>query len=208
MDSFLDSLIEAGFDLPDSQQQVQLEAYVALLAKWNKAINLIGRSTAADIWQRHVVDSYQVVPLVGEGIRSILDIGSGAGLPSVILAIMLPEVAVTACEINTKKASFLTTVRRELELGNFTVAHEDVTQLDVPAFDMITARAYATIADILMQSAHLVGEKTTYVLPKGESYEGELATAAEIILAKNMTTHTVSSITDTRGQIVLMKADD
>ncbi len=209
MNDFLALLEEHGLPAPKPAQQVQLRLYAELLAKWNKAINLIGRSTAQDIWQRHILDSYQLLPALPEGIKSVLDIGAGAGLPSIILAIMRPDVAITACEINTKKASFITAARRELKLDNFTVANADIKQYEAAPFDLITARAYATVSEILLQSQHLSHAKTAYLLPKGAIWQQELDEAAAKNLTLNMTTHAISSITESttkgRGQLVLLQ---
>lgn len=213
MSDFLAALKANTLPAPSEEQAQQLAAYAALLIKWNKAINLIGRSTTADIWQRHILDSYQLLPHIPEDTTSILDIGAGAGLPSVILAIMKPQIAVTACEINTKKSSFLTTAKRGLKLANFTVANADITKYQADPFSLITARAYATITEILLQSQHLSDAKTAYLLPKGAIWQQELDAAATNETTKNlilnMTTHTISSITTSKskglGQLVMLQ---
>lgn len=188
---------------PTAAQHAALTQYAALLYKWNKSINLIGRSTQKDIWQRHILDSLQVLPLIPQACPTLLDIGAGAGLPSVIIAIMRPDITLHACDINGKKISFINTVRRSLALPNLKTEYKNVEDL-AATFPLITARAYATISQILQQTQHLSTQNTTYILPKGQSWQQELADADQIISAKNMTTHTISSITNPQGKLVVL----
>ena len=83
----------------------RLEAYVALLAAWNRRINLVGANTLGDVWRRHILDSAQLFPLLPEKTRIVVDLGSGAGLPGLVLAVMgVPEVHLI--ESDQRKAAF------------------------------------------------------------------------------------------------------
>lgn len=217
------------FPEPSAAQFEKLEAYAALLQKWNKRINLIGQSTATDIWDRHIVDSYQMVPLIQNALSNkvlentpyskegdvnghLLDIGSGGGMPAVIIAIMCPNLHVSACEINGKKATFLNTVRRELGLQNFTVIHGDVQNITHQRFNIISARAFATISDIftltkLNTDTPFLAENGCYILPKGATYAEEWAEMQHNFPTLNMTKNITSSITDSRGRILTISAN-
>lgn len=197
---------EHNLPAPTPEQAEQLSAYEALLLKWNKAINLIGRSTTQDVATRHLLDSAQITGLLPEGTKTLLDVGAGAGLPSVIIAILRPEITVQACEINGKKASFINTVRRTLGLTNLMTLNEDIKALDLPPQDVITARAFAALKDILNWTSPYANSSTTYVLPKGNHWQDEVDDAADEI--STMTVETFSSITTDRqnkgGQILVL----
>ncbi|PZP86192.1 MAG: 16S rRNA (guanine(527)-N(7))-methyltransferase RsmG [Azospirillum brasilense] len=155
----------------------RLRAYAALLLKWNAAINLVGKTTERDLWQRHIWDSYQLVPLVPHGTLSLADLGSGGGLPGIVLAGALPETcAITMVERDMRKASFLREAVRSLGLKHATVIHGDVTELQ-QRFAVITSRALASL-DLLCSFAHPLREEGAICLfPKGEQYATEIAQA-------------------------------
>lgn len=145
-----------------SAQQQQLLDYVALLAKWNKAYNLTAVRDADEMISRHILDSLAILPYI-QG-SSLLDVGTGAGLPGIPLAIAMPELAVTLLDSNSKKTRFLQQAKAELSLDNISVVHSRVEDaiFEVP-FDVVTARAFAAVAMVTeLAGAHCAA--TGYLL--------------------------------------------
>ncbi len=150
--------------LNDEQFQ-QLLAYVALLVKWNKVYNLTSVRDADQMISRHILDSLAILPyLTGD---SLLDVGTGAGLPGIPIAIARPDIAVTLLDTNSKKTRFLQQVKAELTLTNITVVHARVEQAQLPKFAMITARAFATIEDIIDLTGRHCDDAGCLLLMKG-----------------------------------------
>ncbi len=157
------------------ETQAHLEAYVALLEKWNAKINLVGRSTVFDIWNRHVADSLQLIPFFPEKAVRIVDVGTGAGLPGLVLA----AAGFTDChlvEVDQKKAGFLRIAAGSCGMPA-TIHACRVQDVALDNVHTITARAYAALNDIFSSTEHLCGPETVYILPKGRSVEEELAGA-------------------------------
>jgi 16S rRNA (guanine527-N7)-methyltransferase len=125
----------------------RLQAYVALVEKWQARVNLISPATLPDIWHRHIRDSAQLVPLLSGTAPSIMDIGSGAGFPGLVLAIMT-DSPVTLVESDQKKSIFLQTVIRECGV-RATVLAQRVEALDPQDVDVITVRALAPVDRLL-----------------------------------------------------------
>jgi len=159
----------------------RLERHIALLAKWSPVINLVSRSTLADAWERHVLDSAQTWSLLPEGTRSVVDLGSGAGFPGLTLAILAMEhgspFEVLLVESDRRKAAFLREVIRETGVSA-SVLVERAESLDRTA-DVVTARGFAGLNALLGIAAPIMGENGTALLHKGARYESELAAAAE-----------------------------
>lgn len=171
-------LNDINLNLDDSKLE-KLDKYAKLLAKWNKTYNLVGKSTLEEIYSRHILDSLQLIQYIKKDAlkhNSILDFGAGAGMPSVMLAIVLDDVQITACERIGKKCQFLNQVRRELVLTNFTVKQEDVREIS-GLFDYITCRAVASIEDILDLTSPVKQDLQSYILPKGINYLEEIKQA-------------------------------
>lgn len=173
-----DKLAEINLELND-EKLGKLQRYVELIEKWNKTYNLVGKSTLEEIYSRHVLDSLQLIQFIDTNNlkeRKILDFGSGAGMPSVMLAIVLDDVQITACERIGKKCQFLNQVRRELALTNYTVVQDDVRNIN-DIFDLITCRAVASMQDIFELTSPVKQEKQPYLLPKGTNYLEEIKQA-------------------------------
>jgi 16S rRNA (guanine527-N7)-methyltransferase len=145
---------DMGVELTPAQR-AQLSDFAALLRKWNRSFNLVSRSDIARLEQRHILDSLAAVPwLCG---TEVLDIGSGAGLPGVPLAVAQPQRRFTLCERHARRARFLSHAALQLNLKNVTVAAADVTTLPTDAgFDTIVARAVAGSARIWGYAAPLL----------------------------------------------------
>ena len=154
-----------------------LERFRELLTKWQPAQNLVSRETLAAFWTRHVSDSLQVLRLVQATDRHFLDLGSGGGLPGIPLAVALQRDHVLV-ESNSRKASFLRAVARELTLPATVLAVrvEDFVSRETP--DVITARALAPLPELFALSAPLFGPATRAIFHKGREYREELQQAA------------------------------
>jgi len=158
----------------NDEQLHQLLAYVALLVKWNKVYNLTSVRDADQMISRHILDSLAIEPyLTGE---SLLDVGTGAGLPGIPIAIVRPDIAVTLLDTNSKKTRFLHQAKAELALTNITVVHARVEQAQLPKFAMITARAFATIEDIIDLTGRHCDDAGCLLLMKGLYPTEELST--------------------------------
>jgi len=157
--------------LPADAQE-KLLAYLDLLAKWNRTYNLTAVRDPEDMVARHLLDSLAVLPFVHG--RSLADLGSGAGLPGIPLAIARPDVAVTLVESNGKKARFLREAIRSLPLASVTVAQARVQDM-TGAFDTVTARAFASLPDMLAWGGHLLAASGRWLALKGHADPAELA---------------------------------
>lgn len=161
-----------GSDVP-RETLARLERYVELLLDENSRQNLIARSTADEIWQRHIFDSAQLVPLAPWTDSLWLDIGSGAGLPGLVIAI-LTEGPVTLVEPRKLRADFLRRAADELGLSGRVSVHAVKAERIAGSFDVITARAVASLEALFRVSRHLSTDKTHWLFPKGKSAQSEL----------------------------------
>lgn len=152
----------------------KLECYVALLRDESRRQNLISFSTLEHVWNRHIIDSAQLVRYEPRAGASWIDIGSGAGLPGIVIACMV-EGPVTLAEPRRLRAEFLHKACESLHLGANVVAAK--AERVEGKFDVVTARAVASLAQLLKISAHLSTRKTVWALPKGRSAQAELAEA-------------------------------
>jgi len=152
-----------------------LLAYLALLARWNRTYNLTAIRDPRAMVSLHLLDSLAMEPFA-RAAGTLADLGTGAGLPGIPLAIALPSLRVTLVESNGKKARFLREAVRTLGLDNARVAESRAQALDAPGdFDAITARAMATLADLLAAGAHLLRPGGRLLAMKGARPEAEIA---------------------------------
>lgn len=169
----------AGLDVSRETSE-KLDSYVALIQKWNKAINLISRSSEADIWQRHIADSAQLAQHLPSGPGLWLDLGSGAGLPGIVLAIIAAEVAPSLrfelVEVDQRKATFLRQVSRELGL-NVTVLTERIEALTPRLADVVSARALASLSDLCNFAERHLDADGIAIFLKGAGAETEIEVA-------------------------------
>ena len=159
-------------------QHAQLLAYLDLLAKWNKVYNLTAVRDPAEMLTHHLLDSLAVIaPLVrhtqGEAAR-VLDVGSGGGLPGVVIAICCPEMSVACVDAVAKKAAFVQQAAGVLGLSNLRGVHARVESITEP-YDVITSRAFATLADFTQWSAGSLGEDGVWMAMKGKHPTDEIA---------------------------------
>ncbi|MDC3234664.1 16S rRNA (guanine(527)-N(7))-methyltransferase RsmG [Candidatus Puniceispirillum sp.] len=150
----------------------KFEAYLTLLEKWQRRINLVANSTMANVWQRHILDSAQLVKFYPPNTKKILDVGSGAGFPGLVLAIM-GNVEVDLVESDQRKAIFLSTVIRSLSLPA-KVYNQRIEALPNLSPDVITARAVAPVSKLMELIENQISPDTVCLFLKGESVEGEL----------------------------------
>jgi 16S rRNA (guanine527-N7)-methyltransferase len=159
----------------------RLLAYDATLLDWSSRMNLVARSTIEDRWERHYRDSAQLFALIPERAKTVVDIGSGAGFPGLVLAAMGEGrgLAVTLVESIGKKAAFLTAAAEAMGLTNVRVEAQRVENISISAPDVITARALAALPVLLGYAHEIADEKTILILPKGQDVEVELTDAAK-----------------------------
>ena len=152
--------------------QAKLLAYLDLLARWNRTYNLTAVRDPEEMVSRHLLDSLAVLPLVRG--TTLADLGSGAGLPGIPLAIARPALQVTLIESNGKKARFLRESVRSLPLANVRVEQSRV-QDATGKFDTVTARAFASLADMLAWGGHLLANDGRWLALKGHVDPAEIA---------------------------------
>ncbi len=182
----------------------RLEAYVGLLLTWQTRINLIAPSTREDVWSRHVADALQLLPLLPRTTRVIADLGSGAGIPGLILAIASPLEA-HLFESNLKKGAFLreaarqTGARAEVHSIRIEAAGALAASLKVGA---VTARALAPLPKLIDYAAPFLENGATGYFHKGQDVDAELTDATK---SWKMQVEKHPSMTDSRGVILVVK---
>tara|TARA_B100001123_G_C15212581_1_gene987889 strand:+ start:835 stop:1446 length:612 start_codon:yes stop_codon:yes gene_type:complete len=163
-------------DVPRGTME-RLEHYVALLLKWQRSINLISNADATLIWERHIVDAHQLLPIVlGHRPSHIIDIGSGGGIPGIVLAI-LHDTPITLVESDRRKIAFLETVCAELNLFHVKLLCQRIEDVEIQKPDIITARGCASIDQMLQWIETIMCPTTICVFPKGKTYAMELEEA-------------------------------
>jgi 16S rRNA (guanine527-N7)-methyltransferase len=154
-------------------QQDKLMDYLALMFKWNAVYNLTSLRDPMQMVTHHLLDSLAAVPAFAQA-QNVLDVGSGGGLPGIVLAIVRPDMKVSMIDTVHKKTAFLTQVKAELSLTNVTVYTARVEQLQVSdKFDVITSRAFADLSDFVNWSCHLLAEGGRYIALKGVAPKDE-----------------------------------
>jgi len=167
-----EGIAEMQLDVSAAQQE-QLMAYLGLMFKWNAVYNLTSLRDPMQMVTHHLLDSLAAVPAFA-GARNVLDVGSGGGLPGIVLAIVRPDCKVSMIDTVHKKTAFLTQVKAELGLANVTVYTMRVEQLEVSdKFDVITSRAFADLSDFVNWSSHLLAEQGRYIALKGVAPQDE-----------------------------------
>lgn len=165
--------------------------------------NLIAESTRPHIWARHIVDSAQLLPLAAEaGEGQWIDLGSGAGLPGIVVAI-LTDRPVLMVESRRKRIDFLNQVIAEIGLDNASVFGGRVETVPATRAAVISARAYAPLPRLLESALHLSDEKTIWVLPKGRNAQNELEVATP---SWQGVFHVERSATDADSAIIVARA--
>ncbi len=164
------------------ETSARLDSFVELLTKWNAAINLVAKSTLCDAWSRHILDSAQILSFAPEDARRWADLGSGGGLPGLVIAILAaekrPDLKVTLVESDQRKAAFLREAVRQLELNTTTCA-ERIENLPPLGAQVVSARALAPLKTLLGYARRHLAQGGVAIFPKGAGHEAELAESLE-----------------------------
>lgn len=193
--------LDAAFAALDVSRETaeRLAGYVALLAKWTPAINLVSPRSLESVWQRHILDSAQLYPLLPSG-GTIVDLGSGGGLPGLVLA-CFGRWQVHLIESDRRKAIFLGQAARVLGV-DITVHATRIDAAPTPIADVITARALAPLSDLLGHAEHFCAERTICLFLKSQDVASELTQATK---GWRFDADLTPSLTDSRGVILRMR---
>lgn len=184
-----------------------LGLYVSLVVKWNPKINLIGKSTERDIWERHISDSLQIWPIAREHLRTEyplvwMDMGSGGGFPGIVLALLCMELAPNVkfhlIESDQRKCAFLRTVSRETNCP-FAVHSKRIEDMDTLNADIVSARALASLGKLFTMSERHLADGAKLLFPKGEKWQSEVSEARE---SWSFSLNSVSSSTNSGSAIL------
>lgn len=192
--------------IPGNEEQIaKLERFAGLLEKWNKVYNLTAIRCREEILTHHLLDSAALVPqvdvyLAGRG--AVLDVGSGGGLPSIPLAILRPDLKVTAVDAVSKKTAFLTQAGIELGLRNFIAKHSRVETLS-GEYDLITSRAFASLADFISLTRHLLKPGGRWLAMKGVVPEEEIGELPRDVDVEEIKELAVPGLKEQRHLIVI-----
>ena len=189
----------------DAPAQQKLLDYLALVQKWNRVYNLTAVREADKMVSHHVLDSLAVAPhLQGD---TLIDVGSGAGLPGIPLALARPEMRVTLLESNHKKSAFLKQAAIELALENVEVANTRVEAWDEPgAYDIVISRAFSDLAEFASLAGHLVADGGVLAAMKGVYPFEELAQLPKDFVLKQSIPLEVPGLGAERHLVLLQRA--
>ena len=178
----------------------KLFEYKKILIKENESMNLIGKSTIEDLDERHFLDCIQIVKYLPQHKKSVMDIGTGAGLPGIILSI-IGFKNLHLVEKSPKKCLFLENCKLRLGL-NYIVHNKSISDISNLNIDYVTARAFASIEKIISMTKKMINKQTKFILLKGRSYYTEL----EKISPQKFFWETHQSITSNESKIIIMGA--
>jgi len=198
---------QIGLDLADSKYK-QILAYLNLLIRWNKAYNLTSVRDPFEMVDRHILDSLSILPYV-EG-QKVLDVGTGAGLPGMVLAIVKEDQDYVLLDSNGKKTRFLTQVCLELGLKNVVVENSRIEKYQYDdCFDVILTRAFASLSEMLELSGHLLKSTTRILAMKAHILNDEISTLPEGFIVDSVKSLQVPGLSENRNLVVLRsKADN
>lgn len=191
----------AEFDV-SRETCAQFVRYEQALCHWQRRINLVGPSTLNDVWRRHFADSAQLAAHLRDGARTVVDLGSGAGFPGLVLKLLRPDLEVSLIEADARKAAFLSTTAANLKADVAVIAAriEDVASGSArPRADIVTARALAPLTDLLELASGWSVDNPQYLFLKGQNVEIELISATK---CWNMTLMQIDSVTHPDGRLL------
>lgn len=187
--------------------QLQIELllrYLKLVIKWNRVHNLTAIREPLDMVSLHLLDSLAIVPFLREG--AILDVGTGAGLPGIPLAIAMPESRVTLLDTSSKRTAFLTQAISELRLDNASVVNARVEQWHGGPFDVIVSRAFSELRDFVEASRHLLAAGGTFAAMKGVRPDAEIAGLPQPFFVTRVEALKVPGVNAERHLVMIGKA--
>ena len=193
--------IALGLSLTESQR-AQLLEYLVLLEKWNRAYNLTAVRDPALMLSKHLLDSLAIAgQLAG---KRLIDVGTGAGLPGIPLAIVYPEREFHLLDSNGKKTRFLFQVKTTLGLDNIMVHQQRVESFDpVKPFDVVLSRAFASLLDMVSCCSHLLAEGGRFLAMKGNYPEQELISVAELCRVDSVEPIVVPGLSEQRHLVAM-----
>lgn len=187
------------------ETRASLERYAQLLRLWTRRINLVSRRSLDELWDRHIVDSAQLYRLRPSGAQHWVDLGSGGGLPGLVIAILArqsdPELEISLVESDQRKGAFLTTVARELDL-RLTVHVQRAEVLAPLRADVLSARALAPLSNLLDLAARHLAPTGRALFPKGARHDEEIACA---LATWRFDLQKMPSCTDRDGAILMVE---
>lgn len=183
----------------DAKALARLERLVELLEEENARQNLVSKASLEEVWQRHIVDSAQLLPYVPRGTTPWLDLGTGAGFPGLVISALRPDCEVLLVESRTKRIEWLGRARLELGLQKVEVLGERLEQLESRKVAVISARAFAPLERLLSLSARFSTKTTFWLLPKGRSAQQEL----DELRGWRHKFHVEQSVTDPQAGVIV-----
>ena len=188
-----------------SLQLEKLLKYLELLQRWNKAFNLTAIRDPLQMVRLHLLDSLAIHPYV-QGLKSIIDVGTGPGLPGIPLAILNPEINFTLLDSNGKKTRFLFQAINELKLTNASeINHRVEAYQPNQLFDAVISRAFSSISDMLNQCDHLVSDQGCFLAMKGKKPDSELSQMSKAYKVIEVSEVNVPLIDNERHLIKIIK---
>ncbi len=160
------------------ETEERLTLYLGALLQWNKKINLIGDTTLTNSRDRHLADSLQLLAYLEQGNKSLIDIGSGGGLPAVPIAIARPDITVYSLESDQRKVAFLTYIKSTLNLGNFHPIAQRIELWHHEPVDYLTARACASLEKLIDYAHPFMHTSSRCLFLKGRQYQKEVEAAS------------------------------
>ncbi len=158
----------------------KLKTYECLLKEWQTKFNLVSNSTLENAWERHFLDSVQLFKLIPQTAKTLMDFGSGAGFPGMVIAIMAnaktPYLKVSLVESTTKKTLYLNEVKKQVGV-EVEIINERIEKIKPHIVDVITSRAMTSLDALLQYALPFCGKKTVCIFPKGKKYAEELQEA-------------------------------
>lgn len=183
----------------------ELERFQDMVLEWNNKFNLISRTSAEDIWNRHILDSLQLYKFIDDKAKNLYDFGSGAGFPGMVLAIAsqkhFPNLKVSLIESIRKKTTFLNEVKNRLNLG-VDIYNERIENLKLPKADIITSRAMASLEKLLNYAYPFYKKETTLLFLKGKTWREEIENSLK---SWSFDWEAFDSITDNDGKILSIR---
>jgi 16S rRNA (guanine527-N7)-methyltransferase len=201
MNKTIETLLRLGVS---RESLTRLEILVEVLQAWQVRINLIAPSTVKEIWQRHVLDSAQLLPLIPAKVEAIADLGSGGGFPSLVLAAIQPA-KVHMFEANAKKAAFLQEALRQMKVVGQVHRRRlqpRVAPQDMPRVQLVTARAFAPLEELLGYAEPFFEAGAIGLFHKGQDVDTELTQAAK---SWKISAEKHSSLTDSNAVLLEVK---